>query len=313
VSMTAEVLVSTKDMPRKEWLRARTLGIGGSDVAAIAGLSRWKSRVEVYLEKTGERQPEEQPSEAAYFGTLLEDLVAQEFSRRTGLKVRRRNAILRHPEYPWMIANVDRLIVGEEAGLECKTASEYLRDEWAEDRLPDAYMLQVQHYMAVTGYRKWWIAVLIGGNRFVHKCVERDDTIIDYLIQIESDFWNNHVLKRIPPAFDGSPASTELLSTLYPTSRPGTAIELPPDAEMWLERYEEALADEKEAAERKEEAANQLKALLGENEVGWIGSRKVTWKTVTSQRFDTKAFKEQYPDLYEKFAKPSESRRFTVK
>ncbi|MCL6599542.1 MAG: YqaJ viral recombinase family protein [Alicyclobacillus macrosporangiidus] len=310
--MAAEVLVSTRDMSREAWLQARTQGIGGSDVAAIAGLSRWKSPVQVYLEKIGEAQPEE-AGEAAYWGTVLEDVVAAEFTRRTGLKVRRRNAILRHPEYPWMIANVDRLVVGQEAGLECKTASEYLRDEWVEDRIPDAYMLQVQHYMAVTGLPKWWIAVLIGGNKFVHKCVERDDTIIQCLIDLERDFWNNHVVPKIPPAFDGSEASTELLSALYPTSKPGTAIELPPDAEKWLRQYEEAAADEKAASERKEEAANQLKALLADNEVGWIGDRKVTWKSVSSMRFDTKAFKEQYPDLYTQFAKPSESRRFTVK
>ena len=106
---------------------------------------------------------------SAYFGNVLEEVVAQEFAKRTGLKVQRRNAILQHPAYPWMLANVDRLIVGERIGLECKTASEYLKKEWEGEEIPVTYLLQCQHYMAVTGYEAWWIAVLIGGNKFVYK------------------------------------------------------------------------------------------------------------------------------------------------
>ena len=125
--MQAKVLANTLHMDRKAWLEARKQGLGGSDVATIACLSKWKSQVQVFLEKTQAIEQEDVQSEAAYFGNVLEEVVAQEFAKRTGLKVQRRNAILQHPEYPWMLANVDRLIVGERIGLECKTASEYLK------------------------------------------------------------------------------------------------------------------------------------------------------------------------------------------
>ena len=166
--MQAKVLANTLHMDRKAWLEARKQGLGGSDVATIAGLSKWKSQVQVFLEKTQAIEQEDVQSEAAYFGNVLEEVVAQEFAKRTGLKVQRRNAILQHPAYPWMLANVDRLIVGERIGLECKTASEYLKKSGRAKK----YLLltfQCQHYMAVTGYEAWWIAVLIGGNKFVYK------------------------------------------------------------------------------------------------------------------------------------------------
>ena len=166
--MQAKVLANTLHMDRKAWLEARKQGLGGSDVATIAGLSKWKSQVQVFLEKTQAIEQEDVQSEVAYFGNVLEEVVAQEFAKRTGLKVQRRNAILQHPAYPWMLANVDRLIVGERIGLECKTASEYLKKNGRMKKYPVTY-LQCQHYMAVTGYEAWWIAVLIGGNKFVYK------------------------------------------------------------------------------------------------------------------------------------------------
>ena len=309
----AVVLANTNEMSHEEWLKARRKGIGGSDAAAIAGLNKWKSPVSVYLEKIGQAPEEKVNSESAYWGTMLEDVVAQEFSKRTGLKVRRRNAILQHPEYPFMLANIDRLIVGEKAGLECKTASEYLKGEWKDDEVPAQYLIQCQHYMAVTGYDAWWIAVLIGGNKFVYKKIERDEDIIQYLIQIESDFWNNHVLKKNPPMFDGSDASSDLLKALYPTAKFDDEIELPPDASELIEKYEQAKQEEEEAAIRRKEAENQLKAMLGEYEKAFAGDRIVTWKNVRSSRVDTKLLKEKYPEVYREVSKETISRRFAIK
>jgi putative phage-type endonuclease len=216
--MNASILTLTNELNRGEWLAARKKGIGGSDVAAIAGLNKWKSPVAVYLEKIGQATEEKETSEAAYWGNVHEETVAREFAKRTGYKVRRRNVILQHPVYPWMLANVDRLIVGEKTGLECKTASEYVKSEWEGEEIPTAYLLQCQHYMAVTGYKAWWIAVLIGGNKYVYKKIVRDDEIIQNLIKIEKDFWMNRVKAKVSPMFDGSDASTDLLKALYPTS-----------------------------------------------------------------------------------------------
>lgn len=313
--MGAVVLANTVNMPREEWLELRRRGIGGSDAAAIAGLNRWRSPVAVWLEKTGQVEPEE-PGEAAYWGAKLEDIVAEEFAQRTGFKIRRRNAILAHPEYPFMIANVDRIIVDKEHGngiLECKTTSEYRKDEWAGGKIPDEYMIQVQHYLAVTGYGYAYIAVLIGGNKFHYQRIERDDELIGYLIKIERDFWRL-VEENTPPPMDGSAAATELLARLYPTAQPDSCINLPPEAEELIAEYEAAKAEETAAAERRQAAENKLKALLGEHEVGLIGGvPRVVWKTVTQSRVDTKRLRAEHPEIYEKYATTSTYRRFMLK
>lgn len=301
-------------MDKRRWLEWRRKGIGGSDVAAIAGLSKWKSAAEVYLEKIGEIETPE-AGEAAYWGTVLEDVVAREFAERTGLKVQRRNAMFQHPEYPFMLANIDRVIVDKEHGwgvLECKTANEYLKGEWDEDNIPDSYYLQVQHYLAVTNLNYAYIAVLIGGNKFRHKFIARDDEMIQNLIKIESEFWQL-VESRTPPEVDGSEASTELLLMLYPEAQPDTEILLPPDADILITQYETWKAEEKKVKQMVEEAENKLKALLCDNETGVVGDRKVTWKSITSERFDTKTFKAQHPDMFKQFAKVSSSRRFGIK
>lgn len=322
--MNATVLVPTVEMEHEQWLEARRKGIGGSDAAAIAGLNKWKSPVQVYLEKI-RQAPEDEAyvvdsngafvsgNEAAYWGNKNEDKVAEEFALRSGLKVRRRNAILQHPEHEWMIANVDRLIVGERTGLECKTASEYMKDAWKDDEVPAPYLIQCQHYMAVTGYDAWWIAVLIGGNKFVYKKIDRDDELIGYLIDIERDFWENHVVKRVPPAFDGSNASSDLLKVLYPDAEPESETELPSEADELIDQWEKAKEDEKEAAERRKEAENKLKGLLGEFETGLTSEHIVTWKSITSNRLDSRKLRKDKPEIYEQYAKTSTYRRFSIK
>lgn len=311
--MQAKVLVNTLNMDRAQWLQARTQGIGGSDVSAIAGLNKWKSVVQVFFEKTQAIENEDIQSESAYFGNVLEEVVAKEFSKRTDLKVQRRNAILQHPEYPWMLANVDRLIVGEKIGLECKTASEYLKKEWGDEEVPAAYLLQCQHYMAVTGYEAWWIAVLIGGNKFVHKKIERDEELIQYLIDIEKDFWINNVEKNEPPMFDGSDASTELLKHLYPESIADSFVSLGKQEELLIEARNQVDREIKVLQEQKAEYENKIKAKLGTNEVGGTENYKIYWKSYTTNRFDSKRFKAEHPDLFEQYVKESKSRKFTVK
>ncbi len=308
----AKVLANTSDMTHEEWLKERTHGIGGSDAAVILGLNKWKSPMQLYMEKIGEIESDES-SEAAYWGQVLEDVIAKEFARRTGKKVRNRYAILRHPEYPWMLANVDRLIVGERAGLECKTASEYLKDEWVGDEVPAPYLIQCQHYMAVTGFDAWWIAVLIGGNKFQYKKIERDDEIIQMLIEAEEEFWNGHVVPRIPPEFDGSEASEKLLRSLYPEAEPDTETELPPEADKLIEALEQVNAEINELTEIKKSYENKLKGMLGEFERGITANHIVSWKTYTSNRIDTKRLKAERPDIYEQYLKSSISRRFTIK
>lgn len=311
----ATVLASTKGMSRQDWLQARRRGIGGSDAAAIAGLNPWKSALAVYLEKIGELQEDTQ-SEAAYWGATLEDVVAREFTRRTGLKVHRRHAILQHPQYTFMIANVDRFVLDPERGrgvLECKTTGAHNARDWDEGRIPDQYMIQVQHYLAVTGLQYGYVAVLIGGQRYQHYLVERDERLIQYLIQIEAAFWEL-VEKRTPPPVDGSQAATDILNLLYPAKETQpTEMTMPPTALDLIEEYEQAKAELEEAKARADAAANKLKAMLGEFESGRVGDRRVIWKPVTQNRVDTKALKVKYPAIYAEVVKETTYRRFEVK
>lgn len=314
----ATVLTETRNMNRQEWLAARTQGIGGSDAAAIAGLNPWVSPVQVWLEKTGQiESPDLSDNESVYWGTVLEDVVAREFRTRTGMWTQRRNAILVHPEHSYMLGNVDRLTrpergSGEWGVLEVKTTSEYAKCQWDDDEVPSRYLIQLQHYLAVTGYSYGYLAVLIGGNKYKHYHVLRDDELIQHLIEIETRFWHDHVLAGVPPAWDGTQASTDLLSRLYPQGRPEETA-LPAEAADLIAQYEAAVEAEKEWAQRKSEASNRLKSLLGEHELGTIGERRVTWKTITTNRLDTNALRDEHPDVYDKYTKPSTYRRFGVR
>ena len=303
--------VSTLEMDRIEWLQLRKSGIGGSDASAILGFNRWKSAFQLYIEKTSDFV-EEIDNEFIYWGNVLEDVVAQEFARRTGKKVQRVNRMLRHPEYPFMTANLDRRIVGEKAILECKTTSTYNKDAWDGDEVPAAYICQLQHYLAVTGYEKAYIAVLIGGNNFVWKEVERDDEFIELMIEREKDFWENHVLANVPPAIDGSSSASEFLAKMFPQDD-GSAIMLDEQMNTVIEAIESLKAEEKQLETQRKEYENQLKMTLEDAAEGHSNRFKVTYKTITSNRIDSKRLKVEQPELYKKYCNESFSRRLSIK
>lgn len=268
--------ICKKTLTREQWFEVRRLGIGGSDAGAIAGLNPWRSALEIYLDKTG-FLPEREENEKMYWGNRLEDIVADEFTKRAGKKTRRCNYILSHPKYPWMIANIDRLIVGERAGLEIKTVSAWNAKNVKSDIPPQIY-LQCQHYLAVTGYDKWNLAALIGGQEYLQREILPDRDAIEALIKIEKDFWENHVLKRIPPEPDEN--CGELLAMMYPQGKP-EEIELPPDAHellpQWIASKEAMKANEK----LKNLAANKIKAMMGENEYARYQKYRVSWKNTS--------------------------------
>lgn len=303
--------ITTADMSRDEWLDARRAGIGGSDVGAIMGFNQYKSAYQVFLEKTGQYH-EEVDNEAVYFGNALEDFVAQEFAKRTGKKVRRLNKMLVHPVHDFMLANLDRVVVGERAVLECKTASEYVKEAWEGEEIPASYLCQVHHYLAVTGFEKAYIAVLVGGNKFIWKEIERDEEFIQILIDREKDFWENHVLKDVAPPIDGSDATNELIKKMYPQDD-GTAIMLTKDDDVLLDAIDSISSEIKALEQQKKEYENQLKLKLENATEGHSQRHKVTYKTVVSNRVDSKRLKVEVPDVYEKFIKPSSSRRLTIK
>ncbi|MFC5407285.1 YqaJ viral recombinase family protein [Cohnella soli] len=276
----AKVLTQTRTLTGEEWLIWRRKGLGGSDAAAILGKDRRKSAMQVYLDKIGEYS--EQPAtEAMLLGNRLKSFIARQFSELTGLKTFRRNMIFCHPEHDYLIATIDRWVVGDGAGLLCKSAAEYLKQQWEQGSIPEEVDIQSQHYMAVTGVDHWWVAGLVGGNKMNIVRVERDEELISRLMTAAGKFWSEHVLKQIPPTADGSAASAELLGRMYPPERVSrAAIALPDEAEGWIDQFVEASKEERTAQYKKTEAENRLKALLGQHESGMIGAHRVDWKTV---------------------------------
>lgn len=300
----------TKEMTYEEWKQQRRNGIGGSDAAAAIGLNRWKSRLKLYLEKIGELE-DNVDSEATYWGRILEDVVAEEFTRRTGKAVRRVNAILIHPEFEWMIANIDRKVVGENAILEVKTTAAWNNKEWEQDEIPQEYIIQAQHYMAVTGADLTYFAVLVGGQKLLIKKLVRDDELIEMIIREEQKFWQM-VENRTPPELDGSVDAKEILSYMYPTAIEGSVIELP----TYESTVEEILAlgkQIKELEQMKEEKENKLKAEMAEHEIAYVGKYKVSWKNISQSRLDTKLLEHEQPEIYKKYLKENNFRRFSIK
>jgi len=356
------ILVNTSDISHADWLSYRNLGIGGSDASVVCGINKWKSPVELYMEKKGMLPPIE-AGEAAYWGNRLEDLVKGEFTLRTGIEVMPVDAILQSVDYPFMLANLDGYCNHPEHGgviFEAKTAGQYMASEWGSGgdnascnvgddvvrddvvacnvgdsavsagsfgnndnvRIPDAYMLQLQHYMAVTGMKGAYIAVLIGGNDFRWQFAHRDEELIYMLIQLEQEFWDG-VHSGTPPILDGSDASAKFLDQHFPDSI-SAKIELPKEAINLIHQYDSACEKIDEHEEQKQEAENLLKLMLGECESGVVkgvhgngvdgtGDRYITWKTVYQERLDTRAIRSDHPTLCQKYTNTTSCRRFSVK
>lgn len=299
-------------MDKLEWLKERQCGIGGSDVGAILGVSKYKTAFEVYLEKTEPITEVGEQSESAYFGDIFEDVVAKEFEKRTGKKVRRDRKHYKHKEYPFMVANIDRRVVGENAILECKTANQFLSNEWEEDEIPASYLLQVQHYLFVTEAELGYIAVLIGGQKFIWKQVQRDEELIEMIIEAENEFWKM-VEDKTPPPLDGSSAAEKYLLEKYSNAEVGKIEELGLEYKDKIKNLFE-LKDQKDLLDTQiKEIENQIKFELKDAEIGFVPGYSVSWKNVSSNRVDSKKLRAEYPDIYKEVLKESKSRRFSIK
>lgn len=309
--LDAKVIADTKDMPKEEWLKHRQADIGGSDASCIAGLNPWKSAIQLYMDKK-EEDPQEVKSLRMELGNRLEGLVAELFTEETGLKVRNVNGILKNDKYPYALANIDRAIVGEKAFLECKTTNSYALKEW-EEGVPAHYEIQCLHYMAITGATHCYIAALIGNSDFIWHKIERDEETIDYLMQIEKDFWENNILKDTVPMPDGSDAYSEYLKKKYDKSN-GQVIELHllengPDK---LSRYDEIVSDIKALESEKKLIEQEIQFHMEDFEVATVGDRKITWKTSNRNTIDSKKLKSEMPEIAQQYMKTSTSRTFRV-
>lgn len=317
------VLAETEGLPKSEWLKLRQLGIGGSDVAAILGLSKYRSSLHVYASKTADELIEDEDSEAMYWGRRHEDMLREEFVRRhehLGFQVRKLDMILRHPEHPWAIANLDGIILSPDGGagiLECKTSSEWLLDQWKDDQVPMYYLTQLQWYLFVANLQWGYFSVLIGGNKYRSTRIERDDELINLMVDRCRKFWEENVLLQIPPQPDGTEASTRFLNEAYSAATPESQLELDDETEEWtalMERLEEADTALKHWSEIDAECKNRIRERMKEAEVATLGGRPIaTWKNQNDTRFDLALFSAHHPDLYEKYVNRRQIRKLLPK
>lgn len=315
-------LVSTKKLERDEWLNIRKKGIGSSDAAAAVGLNPYKSQLELWMEKTGRdaELPQLDPSDdtsPAFWGTILEPIVASHYTNKTGNRVRRINAVLQHPdpELSWMLANIDREVIGVEDVqiLECKTAGINGSRLWKEG-VPEYVQLQVMHQLAVTGKQAADVAVLLGGQHLEIYRIERNETMIAQLIELERQFWN-YVETDTPPPADGSASADTALRCLFPQDH-GETVDFTVDEELTsayetLKQVRETISEQ----EKQESALKQkIQQAMGDASRAVFASGAVTWKKAKdSVTVDTKALLRDLPHLREQYESLRQgSRRFLI-
>ena len=312
-------LVETKGLPRADWLEVRKSGLGGSDAAAAIGLNPYMSPLELWLIKTRRdanlpRPDSDDTTEPVYWGNLLEPIVAASYTKQTGNRVRRVNAVLQHPTIPFMLCNVDREVVGcrDVQLLECKTAGEFGAHLWREG-VPEYVQLQVQHQLAVTGRQAADVAVLICGQKLeVHRVV-RDDVLIARLIELESNFWR-YVETDTPPPADGSDSADRALRCLYPGA--GGTVDFTGDR-----RLSSAFADlvaVRADIEARQEVEAQLKQTIaqamGEADRAEFETGSVSYRrSKDSAGVDLKRLLAEHPQFTAQYAiTKSGSRRFLI-
>jgi putative phage-type endonuclease len=320
-SRPALKLVKTQDLSREQWLDIRKGGIGSSDAAAAVGLHPYKSPLQLWMEKTGRDAllPKVDPDDASspmYWGTLLEPIVAAHYTRRTGLRVRRINAVLQHPGHPWMRANIDREVVGapDVQLLECKTAGYHGARLW-EDGVPEYVQLQVMHQLAITGKPAADVAVLVCGQELRIHRIERDETMIAQLIALERRFWRFVETDTAPPA-DGSESADLALRALWPRDN-GEVLDCTSDMEMSsafsdLLALRQILAD---AVAREAQVKQRIQQRMGEATTARFDAGEVCWKrSKDSVALDADRLLVDQPGLASAYrvSRPG-SRRFTVK
>ena len=313
----ARRLASTTELTREQWLDIRQLGIGSSDAAVAIGLSPYKCPLSLWLEKTARKAPEDiSQKEAVLWGVELEPVLAQVYTKRTGYKVRRVNAVLQHPEHTFMLANLDREVVGHPDGpgiMEIKTASYHSAPHW-EEGVPVAYQCQVLHQLAVTGHAWAEVAVLIGGQDFRIYRIERDEEKIGDLIRREAHFWQQ-VRQDWQPEPDGSSDAAAALGWLFPRDD-GQTVDLSDSSEFnQLFGQLLQLREQKEVVEQQESLIKQrLQATLGEATAGLFANGKITWKRSKDRLApDLERLGQDHPDLLSHYVKPVPGvRRFTI-
>ena len=321
---TAKRLVNTKDLSHEDWLQVRKQGIGSSDAAASCGIHPYLSMLELWMIKTGRMESSIDASNnngiegysPLYWGNTLEPMVAKYYQEHTGNKVRRVNAILQHPEQPFMLANLDYAITGNDEVqiLECKTAGEHGAKLWKHG-VPLYVTCQVQHQLAVTGKQAAHICVLLCGHEAKIYKVERDEKLIASIIEHERLFWQ-YVETDTPPTPDHSESAARALKQLYPTPEPSSKVDLRDDdgANKLFEQLLSYRDYMQELEQRHDQVKHQLQSLIQDSEVAVFEKGAISWKrSKDSVGLDSKAVIKAHPELLAQFSKTRQgSRRFVV-
>lgn len=304
-------LLSTKGLPRDKWLRVRRQGLTGTDAGAITGLNPYRSAFDVWEDKLSDTE-DEYDNEAMRQGRDLEDYVAQRFMEETGLKVRNINFICQNEEHPVLLADFDRMVVGENAGLECKTVSPYSAEQWSDGQIPPWYVMQVQHYLAVSGCDSWYIAALIFGKDFIIRRIDRDEELIGNLITIEERFWNENIVNKSMPDPDGTKRCSEQIAEMYRYSDKSKTITLGGYKPI-LDRRTEIDDLIKKLEAEKDMIDQRIKLEMEDAAYATAEGYRISWVSAETQRLDTKRLKEEEPDLYDRYCARSSFRRFSIK
>lgn len=284
---------STVGMDRAEWLEVRRRTIGGSEASAIVGLSKWASPLSVWAEKLGKLE-DKLETEAMRMGRDLEKYVAERWCEATGKKVERVNAILYNEQYPFAHANIDRWVIGENAGLECKTTSTLDVRQFQGTEFPEQYYAQCVHYMAVTGADRWYLCVLVYGKGVFPFVLERDQAEINALMDAEREFWAYVVNGTMPPV-DGAEVTGETLQTIYRETT-NNEVDLFGREGLLMERQE--LKDQQKALEKRiGEIENIIKLDLGEAERGACPGFRVIWRPQERRTFQAAMFAKDHPNI----------------
>lgn len=296
---------------REQWLELRKEGIGGSDAGAIAGLSKWSSAFSVYCDKLG-LVPEQQDNETIRQGRDLEEYVAKRFEESENKKVRRYGYLLRSELYPWAIADVDRVLVGENALLECKTTSLLNKTDFENGDIPEYWYCQCQHYLAVTGCDRCYLAIAVLGKAYYSFIIERNEDDIKALMELEKAFWEGNVKRAIPPSPDGSVRAGDVIKGLYPKeSTESTVCDLTPFSDE-LKSIHELDEKIKELDRQQSELKQKIQLYLQDSSIGVCGGFKVNWKAQERNSIDTARLKKEQPEIYAQYLKTTVSRPFKI-
>jgi putative phage-type endonuclease len=297
-------------MLTQKQIEQRRQGVGGSDIAAICGLSKWATPLDIFLEKIGEKESQS-TNESMRWGNILEAVVAKEFERVKGFEVYEPTEALVHPEFSFMRANIDRLIKDQDAILECKTAK--FDQGWGEsgtDEMPPAYLLQVAYYCAIANVSMAYVAVLIGGSDFRILEYKRNMELENKVLEIVKDFWNKHVVPKMPPQ---AKSMGDIIS-LFPQSHKEKIIVASEKTETLFYKLKDIKEALKPLEEEFEETKTQLCIEIGDAEILYdpANGKLATFKTQTAERLDTKKLKSENPEIFQNYVKISESRVFRM-